>query len=138
VTLIERLAAGDPAAPAELVAAVDRWGAQAGHDRVLPLHRYLHLPPTPAKYRQALRDAHLRRAAALLLLPADALAWDRAGELLREIGRFRRSRQWRRWQLRVEIPDDEGTPLQRELATVLRLGARLPKRGRLRDVLLDT
>lgn len=61
-------------------------------DGELPLERCLRLPPTPRKLRQAVRDAHLRAAAAALGAPT----WQTADALRDRVEVFL-GRRWPAW-----------------------------------------
>lgn len=116
--LLSELVDGDgpltPEAVAALRAAFREWLATGAAS---PLAR-LHLPPTPAKARLALRDLHLARAAE----HAEGSSWHRTMAVHRAARRLRGGR-WRRGCAPVDLD-----PMTRELWRALDACDALPSR----------
>lgn len=116
--LLSELVDGDgpltPEAVAELRAAFRDWYATGAPS---PLAR-LHLPPTPAKARLALRDLHLARAAD----HAEGSSWNRAKAVHRAARRLRGGR-WRRGCAPADLD-----PMTRALWRALDACDALPKK----------
>jgi hypothetical protein len=104
--------------------------------RPLSLARCLGLHENPMQARRALRDAYLRRAAALLGREESASGWQRSKLLAQEVGRFTR-RQWPCWFASDHPPPNAGE-LDRLLFLAMKSGGgALPQTARgLHKVLL--
>ena len=74
-----------------------------GHGGVVPLNRYLELPASPDKLRQASRDYWLRKAARLM--PENG-PWLDATALHRELSAFASRGPWCSWRDKSEPPAD--------------------------------
>lgn len=99
-------------------------------DGQMPLERYLGLQ-TPAKARQALRDVHLREAAALIRA---GTLWLKASELARAAKEFE-LRKWPQWR-RLDAAPAHATAIEQQLFKAMKVCGQMPHTGeRMRKII---